>query len=40
MVSCQSGARSAVASAMLERADYAVKYVDDLIEEWLRNKES
>lgn len=35
MVSCQSGARSAVASAMLERADYAVKYVDDLIETWL-----
>lgn len=39
MVSCRTGARSAVASAMLERADFAVKYVDDLIEEWLRNKE-
>ncbi|MFD2531716.1 MBL fold metallo-hydrolase [Gracilimonas halophila] len=38
MVSCQSGARSAVASAMLERADYAVKYVDDLIEEWLKKR--
>ncbi|WP_020402745.1 MBL fold metallo-hydrolase [Gracilimonas tropica] len=35
MVSCRSGARSAVASAMLERADFAVKYVDDLIEQWL-----
>lgn len=35
MVSCRTGARAAVASAMLERADFAVKYVDDLIEEWL-----
>lgn len=39
MVSCRSGARSAVASALLEREDFVVKYVDDLIEEWLRNKE-
>ncbi|MEX2476800.1 MAG: MBL fold metallo-hydrolase [Gracilimonas sp.] len=35
MVSCRTGARSAVASALLEREDFAVKYVDDLIEEWL-----
>lgn len=39
MVSCRSGRRSAVASALLEREDFVVKYVDDLIEEWLRNKE-
>lgn len=35
MVSCRTGARSAVASALLEREDFAVKYVDDLIEKWL-----
>lgn len=35
MVSCRSGARSAVASALLEREDFVVKYVDDLIEKWL-----
>ncbi|MDR9416460.1 MAG: MBL fold metallo-hydrolase [Gracilimonas sp.] len=35
MVSCRTGRRSAVAAAMLERNDFAVKYVDDLIEEWL-----
>lgn len=35
MVSCRTGARSAVASALLEREGFAVKYVDDLIEEWL-----
>jgi len=35
MVHCKSGARSAVASAMLERHDFAVKYVDDLVEPWL-----
>lgn len=35
MVSCRTGARSAVASALLEREDFVVKYVDDLIEEWL-----
>ena len=35
MVSCKSGARSAVASALLEREDYVVKYVDDLIDDWL-----
>jgi len=35
MVSCHSGARSAVASALLEREDFVVRYVDDLIEEWL-----
>ncbi|MDR9418631.1 rhodanese-like domain-containing protein [Gracilimonas sp.] len=39
MVSCRSGARSAVASAMLERVGFDVKYVDDLIEEWLISKE-
>ncbi len=39
MVSCRTGARSAVASAMLERADFAVKYVDDLIEPWLQKRE-
>lgn len=40
MVSCRSGARSAVAAALLEREDFVVKYVDDLIEEWLKkNKE-
>jgi hydroxyacylglutathione hydrolase len=38
MVSCRSGARSAVASALLEREEFVVKYVDDLIEDWLRNK--
>lgn len=38
MVSCRSGARSAVASALLEREDFVVKYVDDLIEEWLKNR--
>lgn len=40
MVSCRSGARSAVASAMLERADFAVKYVDDLVEPWLEKNGS
>ena len=35
MISCQSGARAAAASALLESKDYVVKYVDDLIEEWL-----
>ncbi|MEX0721155.1 MAG: MBL fold metallo-hydrolase [Balneolaceae bacterium] len=35
IVHCKSGARSAVASAMLERADFAVKYVDDFVEPWL-----
>ncbi|WP_103665376.1 MBL fold metallo-hydrolase [Gracilimonas amylolytica] len=35
MVSCQSGARAAAASALLESNDFVVKYVDDLIEEWL-----
>ncbi|HKK24566.1 MAG TPA: rhodanese-like domain-containing protein [Gracilimonas sp.] len=40
MVSCQSGARAAAASALLESKDFVVKYVDDLIEEWLEgNKE-
>jgi hydroxyacylglutathione hydrolase len=38
MVSCRSGARSAVASALLERADFAVKYVDDNIEKWLARR--
>lgn len=38
MVHCKSGARSAVASAMLERHDFAVKYVDDLVEPWLEKK--
>lgn len=35
MVSCQSGARAAAASALLESKDFVVKYVDDLIEDWL-----
>lgn len=35
MVSCQSGARAAAASALLESNDFVVKYVDDLIDEWL-----
>ncbi|MDZ7808149.1 MAG: MBL fold metallo-hydrolase [Gracilimonas sp.] len=35
MISCQSGARAAAASALLESKDFVVKYVDDLIEEWL-----
>ncbi|MEX2362207.1 MAG: rhodanese-like domain-containing protein, partial [Balneolaceae bacterium] len=39
MVHCKSGARSAVASAMLERADFAVKYVDDFVKPWLENLE-
>lgn len=40
MVSCQSGARAAAASALLESNDFVVKYVDDMIEEWLEgNKE-
>ncbi|MAO63905.1 MAG: MBL fold metallo-hydrolase [Balneola sp.] len=39
MVSCRSGRRSAVASALLEREDFVVKYVDDTIEEWLKNTE-
>lgn len=38
MVSCRTGARSAVASALLEREDFVVKYVDDLIEEWLEKR--
>jgi hydroxyacylglutathione hydrolase len=38
MVSCRSGARSAVASALLEREDFVVKYVDDLIEPWLEKR--
>ena len=39
MVHCKSGVRAAVASAMLEREDFAVKYVDDLVEPWLKKKE-
>ncbi len=35
MVSCKSGARSAVASALLERANFKVKYVDDNIDVWM-----
>lgn len=35
MVSCKTGARAAAASALLESNDFVVKYVDDLIEEWL-----
>ncbi|MEX2604241.1 MAG: MBL fold metallo-hydrolase [Gracilimonas sp.] len=35
MVSCRTGRRAAVAAALMERADFAVKYVDDKIEEWL-----
>lgn len=35
MVHCKSGARASAASAMLERADYAVKYIDDMVEPWL-----
>ncbi|MFP8487553.1 rhodanese-like domain-containing protein [Gracilimonas sp. Q87] len=35
MISCQSGARAAAASALLESKDFVVKYVDDLIEEWM-----
>lgn len=38
MVSCRTGARAAVATALLERADYVVKYVDDLVEPWLENR--
>lgn len=38
MVHCKSGARSAVASALLERHDFAVKYVDDKVEPWLEKK--
>lgn len=38
MVSCRTGARAAVASALLERADFVVKYVDDLVEPWLEKK--
>lgn len=36
MVSCKSGARSAVAAALLERSEYVVKYVDDLVDPWLK----
>lgn len=39
MVHCRSGARAAVASAMLERADFAVIYVDDLVEPWLEKNQ-
>lgn len=35
MVHCKSGARASVASAMLERNDFQVLYVDDLVEPWL-----
>lgn len=35
MVHCKSGARASAASAMLERADFAVKYIDDMVEPWL-----
>jgi hydroxyacylglutathione hydrolase len=35
MVHCKSGARASAASAMLERADFAVKYIDDEVEPWL-----
>jgi hydroxyacylglutathione hydrolase len=35
MVHCKSGARAAVASAMLERADFSVTYIDDAVEPWL-----
>ncbi|MFN1835485.1 MBL fold metallo-hydrolase [Balneola sp. MJW-20] len=36
LVSCKSGARSAVAAALLERAEFVVKYVDDHVEPWLK----
>jgi hydroxyacylglutathione hydrolase len=35
MVHCKTGARASAASAMLERADFAVKYIDDMVEPWL-----
>lgn len=35
LISCRSGARSAVASAFLESREFVVKYVDDLVEPWL-----
>ena len=38
MVSCQSGARAAAASALLESNDFVVKYVNDQIEEWLEGR--
>jgi len=34
LVHCQTGARASVASALLERDGYKVKYVDDLIDNW------
>jgi hydroxyacylglutathione hydrolase len=36
LISCRSGARSAVASAYLESREFVVKYVDDLVEPWLK----
>ncbi|HBX65008.1 MAG: MBL fold metallo-hydrolase [Balneola sp.] len=39
MVHCKSGARAAVASAMLERADFSVTYVDDEVEPWLEKND-
>lgn len=39
LVHCKSGARAAVATALLERKGFAVKYVDDLVEPWLESLE-
>ncbi|MTI86987.1 MAG: MBL fold metallo-hydrolase [Balneolaceae bacterium] len=35
LVHCRSGARASAASAMLERAGFQIKYVDDKVEPWL-----
>jgi hydroxyacylglutathione hydrolase len=34
LVHCRSGARAAVASALLKRAGYDIKYIDDHIDNW------
>jgi hydroxyacylglutathione hydrolase len=39
LVYCRTGARASVATSLLHRDGFSVKYVDDDIEPWLANKE-
>lgn len=39
LVYCRTGARASVASSLLRRDGFDVKYVDDNVEPWLANKE-
>lgn len=38
LVHCKSGARAAVASAMLEREGFVVQYINDAVDPWLSSK--